>query len=157
MAPRPRLPALILVAAQGINAATYLRRSQYCVAACSAALNHVSFDGKQPASASHESPVPCTNRNYIDSLFYCASTYCSSKEARSGLSHNNETCLFEAGTALPSFEIFLGHLLTGEASNVMRVSEKDTKKETFTQPVIPAQDFYDLGYDSTVSHATLSS
>ena len=81
MAPKALLLTSLL--ATSASAVTYLQRSQYCVAACSAALNHVSFDGKQPASASHGSPVPCSDKNYIQSLFYCASTYCTPDEARS--------------------------------------------------------------------------
>ncbi|KAK4495065.1 hypothetical protein PRZ48_013392 [Zasmidium cellare] len=149
MAPKALLLTSLLVTSA--SAITYLQRSQYCVAACSAALNHVSFDGKQPASASHGSPVPCSDKNYVQSLFYCASIYCTPDEARSGLGYSNATCLSEAGKPLPNYLTFMGHPPSGPAEKVMRVSERDVKKQKYTQSVVPDQDFYDVGYDSTVA------
>lgn len=156
----PRLPTMarqtlllvsLLAIIRSIDAVTYLQRSQYCVAACTAALNHVSFDGKQPASASHSSPVPCTDKHYIQSLFYCASTYCTQQEAQSGLDYNNETCLADAGKPLPSYIVFMDAPPTGPATSITKISEKDVKTQKFTQPVVPDRDFYSVGYDSTVS------
>lgn len=148
---RPTVLLLSLLALiRSTNAVTYLQRSQYCVAACSAALNHVSFDGKQPASSSHSSPVPCTDKHYIQSLLYCASTYCTSKEAQSGLDYNNETCLADAGKALPSYAAFMDAASTRPAATIMKVSEKDVKTQKYTRPVVPDRDFYNVGYESAV-------
>ncbi|KAF2170434.1 hypothetical protein M409DRAFT_19255 [Zasmidium cellare ATCC 36951] len=151
MAPKALLILPVLASIQAVGAVTYLQGSQYCAAACSAALNHVSFDGKQPPSASHGSPVPCTNKHYILSLFYCASTYCTPNEARSGLAYNNETCLAEAGEPLPSYATFMEYPPAGSVGSVMRISEQDVKKQNFTRPIVPDQDFYSVGYDSTVA------
>lgn len=147
----------LLAITRSTNAVTYLQRSQYCVAACSAALNHVSFDGKQPASASSSSPVPCIDKHYTQSLFYCASTYCTPEEAQSGLNYNNDTCLADAGKALPSYVAFLDALSDAPATTIMRVSEADVKQQKFTQPIVPDRDFYSTGYDSIVGIFTLFS
>lgn len=151
MAVKVWLPVLALVAVHGADAVTYLQRSQYCVAACSAALNHVSFDGKKPASASLGSPVPCTDKHYIESLFYCAAAYCTPEQARSGLDYNNETCLSDAGKPLPSYATSMERPPSGAAGAVMRVSEMDVRKRNFTQPVVPSQEFFNVGYESAVS------
>lgn len=143
----------LLATLPSINAVTYLQRSQYCVAACSVALNHVSFDGNRPASASHSSPVPCTDKHYIQSLFYCTSTYCTPDEVQSGLDYNNETCLVDAGKSLPSYAAFMDAPSAAPPKTIMRISEADVRQQKFTQPIVPDQDFYNVGHKSVVSTA----
>ncbi|CZT15077.1 uncharacterized protein RCC_12099 [Ramularia collo-cygni] len=131
---------------QQVAAVTYIQKSQYCVSACSTALQHVSFGGQMPAMMAPA--VPCTSQLYIDSLFYCAATYCTEKQVDSGLSYSNETCKSEAGQALPSYTAFKANQYPMSIARVQRISQKEAKTKT-DEPVLPDRGLFDLGYAST--------
>lgn len=94
--------------------------------------------------------VPCTSQLYIDSLFYCAATYCTSKQVGAGLGHANETCKSEASHALPDYNAFYAGQSSITTEEVRRISQKEAMTAT-NDPVIPDQDLFDLGYASTAA------
>lgn len=147
MAPKMKL-LLLALCSQQAAAVTYVQKSQYCVSACSAALQQVSFGDSMPASASPA--VPCASTLYIDSLFSCATTYCSANEVEAGLAHSNTTCSTMAGQALPSYTTFLSSQSSTSIRDMRRISHQEAMTST-NEPVIPDQAFFDLGYRSTAS------
>lgn len=139
---------LLALASHQVVAVTYLQDSQYCVSACSATLQKISFGGQMPAIASPA--VPCTSQLYIDSLFYCTETYCTAGQAKSGLEHSNATCLTMAGTALPSYTAFLANDSSTSVEQVRRISHREAMDPS-NEAVVPDHDLFDLGYESTAA------
>lgn len=94
--------------------------------------------------------VPCTSQLYIDSLFYCAATYCNTKQVEAGLGHANETCKSEVGPALPDYNAFYNKHSSTSLEEVKRISQKQAMAPT-NEPVLPDQALFDLGYRSTTA------
>lgn len=126
-------------------AVTYIQKSQYCVTACSAALHGISFPGHH-ASAGASPTIPCTSPLYIESLYYCAAAHCTEHQAESGLARINSMC----GMALPSYAAFKANHSTASIAAIKRISHQQAMSSS-SVAVIPDQDLYDLGYESTAS------
>ncbi|KAF2162652.1 hypothetical protein M409DRAFT_68952 [Zasmidium cellare ATCC 36951] len=97
----------------------------------------------QPAIDSQDSPVPCTNTAYVESLFSCTSAYCTAEQARWGLDYQNATCE-EQGIPLPSYT-----LAAGSAKSILRVSQQEVEAQNYTQTVVPSEAFFDVACEST--------
>lgn len=134
---------LLLSLIPSVLAVNYIERKQYCVSACATALGKVTFKGSPNASQ-------CSGL-YVDSLFDCATIYCTEDEIQPGLDEQNKTCISD-GTPMPSYSDWTMDITASDLQNLTRFTKTSVKSTNYTAAVVPSQSYFDLSFETTVRH-----
>ena len=111
----------------------------FCVWGSITALYRVDFKNGVPYDY-------CGNELFIKSIYYSSAVYCTDGQIVSGLDYANETCLVEK-TPLPDYESVV--TTDADLSQVARVAQGESG--VVDHPVIPDEDFQELGRSTVVS------
>ena len=123
---------------------------QYCFQGCEVALAGQNFTG-DPSTVDDDPAGNCENALYVQSMFVCARTYCTSHQARSGWEYAKNQCE-SSGYSFPSLSI-VDNVTTEDVQTMQKLEYMDYMEAplVINSTVIPSEDLFQLGYRTMVS------
>lgn len=124
--------------------------TEYCVYGCNQATSYVGFAGADPLDFYG---TQCSNKLYVQSLYYCIQQYCSEEEAKAGLDLQDEVCFTNAGVHLPDYD---DYVLSPEDLAAVKIADATVSAGSLLAPldypVIVAELSFQLAYRTTSAH-----
>lgn len=123
-----------------------------CVYGCWDWTDYITWDfGPRLGNVVDYYEILCTPSIKLDSIVYCAQTYCTSEETLHGLALLNDTCKVQTGKAFPSYEGVA--IPQSQLAGIPRITQDEgaaTAKEPVGHAVIPGREWVDLSIRTDV-------
>jgi hypothetical protein len=126
-----------------------------CFEACELSLQTCRFQDSDPGA-----PLltrECRSSLRLESLYFCASTYCADGTAVLGLNGFNETCQSSGNTTLASVDVFANHT-EAEVRQWRKIERNETTNIiVLDEAVLPSETLFRLSLDTIVRTGCLQS
>lgn len=123
-----------------------------CVYGCWDWTDYITWDfGPNLANVVDYYEILCTPSIKLDSIVYCAQTYCTNEETQSGLALLNDTCMIQVGKPFPSYESVA--IPDAQLADIPRITQDEgeaTAKNPVGHPVVPVREWLDLSIRTDV-------
>jgi hypothetical protein len=123
---------------------------EYCVWAWNEAASCVTFEGSEELDYYINL---CSSELFMESFSCCIQSYCTEKEARSGLKLQHKVCVANAGINLPGLDQYT--LPKNQLASVAEADEDLITKSTEVPQdfaVVFSRDWYETTYKTTVAY-----
>lgn len=123
---------------------------EYCVWACNEATSYVTFEGAEELDYYTNL---CSSELFLQSLSHCIQSYCTKREAQSGLKLQDNVCVANAGVNLPDIDQYN---LPASEMGTLAVADEGLISESAEAPlgyaVVVSRDWYETAYRTTAAH-----
>ena len=123
---------------------------EYCVWACNEATSYVTFDGAEELDYYTNL---CSSELFLQSFSHCIQSYCTEREAQSGLKLQDNVCVANAGVNLPDL---IQYNLSASELETLAVADEELITESGEAPldyaVVVSRDWYETAYRTTAAH-----